>query len=290
MVVAGDRPLLARTLVVAAARDQHHGHGDSGREGKARGDQPRRAHRAAAGGLTGRGRLAGGNRGLARRRGRLARRRGPGGLGRRGRLGHPGDRDGLPGPGGAQRVDQLVPALEAIVGRLGQRLRDDLGELRGAVGAELGHGRRRLVDVGHDHRHVLVLAERRPAGEALEQDAAERVDVGASVDLPALGLLRRRVADRADELAGGRQPADRAGVLGEPEVGEVDVIERLRRSPVDEQDVGRLDVAVDEPEPVRRVERARDLAADRDRALDLQRPGRAQQPSRSESSTWRMAM
>ena len=149
----------------------------------------------------------------------------------------------------------------------------------GTVGAELGHGRRRLIDVGHDHGDVLVLAERRPAGEALEQDAAERVDVGASVDLPALSLLRGRVADRADELARGRQPGDRARVLGEPEVGEVDVVERLRRSPVDEQDVGRLDVAVDEPEPVRRVERARDLAADRDGAIELQRPGRAQQPS-----------
>ena len=59
---------------------------------------------------------------------------------------------------------------------------DDRSERGRAVGAQRGDRRGRLVDVRHDDGHVLFLAKRRAPGEALEQHAAERVDVGASVD------------------------------------------------------------------------------------------------------------
>ena len=61
-------------------------------------------------------------------------------------------------------------------------------------------------------------------GEALTKHAAQRVDVSAAVELVALDLLRRRVVERADEGAGLRQTAVVAALLGDAEVGEVDVI------------------------------------------------------------------
>ncbi len=69
----------------------------------------------------------------------------------------------------------------------------------------------------------------------------------------AFDLLRRRVVDRAHPLARPRQPADRAGVLREAEVRQVDVVL------AGDQDVGRLDVAMDQVPLVGGVEGARDL-------------------------------
>jgi hypothetical protein len=114
--------------------------------------------------------------------------------------------------------------------------------------------------VGPDLRDVALVVVRDPAGERLVEHAAERVDVGAAVDAGALDLLGRDVVDRADPHARLRQPALRAGVLGEAEVGEVGVIGAVA---VGDQDVGGLDVAVDEPARVRDVERAADLHEDR---------------------------
>jgi hypothetical protein len=108
------------------------------------------------------------------------------------------------------------------------------------------------------------------AREALVQHAAERVDVGARVDLLAVDLLRRDVVHGAHEDAGAGQPAHRPGVLGEAEVRQVDVVGAVLRLARHEQDVRRLDVAVDEIAPVRRGQRARDLADDRRRAIDVE--------------------
>ena len=68
---------------------------------------------------------------------------------------------------------------------------------------------------------LLVARERRRAGEALEEHAAERVDVGAAVDGAALDLLRRHVVDGADEALRARQALDGRRVLREAEVAEV---------------------------------------------------------------------
>jgi hypothetical protein len=57
------------------------------------------------------------------------------------------------------------------------------------------------------------------------------------------------------------------GALREPEVGQVRV---LASALLVEQDVGRLDVPMDEPLRVRRVERIRDLRCNRDGALRRQ--------------------
>ena len=87
--------------------------------------------------------------------------------------------------------------------------------------------------------------EDRPQRQQLVQRRAERVDVGAVVDQDALAgrLLGAHVAQRAEQVAGLRQ----AGVgveLGQAEVGDPDVAAAV------DQQVGRLDVAVDDAELV----------------------------------------
>ncbi len=118
--------------------------------------------------------------------------------------------------------------------------------------------------MGVHHRHLGLALERRPAGEALVEHAAERVDVGATVERQPLDLLGRSVLDGAYEDAcpcevGGRR------LLRDAEVGEVHVLGGLG-----DQDVGRLHVAVDQVPVVSGVERACDLLDHVERAADAQ--------------------
>ena len=102
--------------------------------------------------------------------------------------------------------------------------------------------------------------ERRLSGERLEQQAAERVDVGARVDALAEDLLGRHVLGPRHHGPLPRQGVERLGRLGQPEIAQVGVIAAR------EQDVRRLDVSVDHPARVSRVERRADLADDPRRA------------------------
>ena len=91
------------------------------------------------------------------------------------------------------------------------------------------------------------------AGQREVQHAAEGVDVRPRVRLGAPDLLRRDVVERSHPLPGGGGGAAREHLLGQPEVGQVDV-----PAGVDQQ-VGGLDVAMDEARAVDRVERRRGL-------------------------------
>ena len=122
--------------------------------------------------------------------------------------------------------------------------------------------------MGEDDGQLALALERPRAGEALEEDAAERVDVRAPVDLAARDLLGRDVVDRSDEAAIAGEAAHRGDVAGEPEVADVGVL--AVRSLGDEHVPG-LHVAVDEPRLVRRVEGLRDLADEVDCAFRLER-------------------
>ena len=113
----------------------------------------------------------------------------------------------------------------------------------------------------HD-RQLAVALERPLSCEAFEQNAAERVDVGARVDLAPVDLLRRYVVDRPDEAAITGEAADRGDVAGQPEVANVRVLDA---APFRDEDVRRLDVPVHEIRRVRCVEGLGDLIEERER-------------------------
>ena len=94
------------------------------------------------------------------------------------------------------------------------------------------------------------------AAPALVQGEGERVDVGLGARLEALGLLRGHVGERADHVAGLGQ-ARRVGDQGDAEVHQLGP-----RLPVDDLDVLRLDVAVDDAARVGVVERFAEVGAD----------------------------
>ena len=103
--------------------------------------------------------------------------------------------------------------------------------------------RHRLVADDLDHRvHRRGRLERRPAGDQGIEGRPQGIHVGRRTDLAPLapGLLRRHVAGRPHDLARAGQPAVALHLLGQAEVGDARVAVLV------EQDVGRLQVAVDD--------------------------------------------
>ncbi len=107
--------------------------------------------------------------------------------------------------------------------------------------------------------------------EAFVEHAAERVDVGAAVDVLAGDLLGRDVVDRPHEVTVVADPGLVREPLREAEVGQVGVVGAVEPGADVEQDIGRLDVAVDEAARVGGVEGTRNLGEDRDRLRRLER-------------------
>src|SRR6185437_300097 len=102
--------------------------------------------------------------------------------------------------------------------------------------------------------------ERRLAGEELVEHDPERVEIRARVDLAAARLLGREVLRRADDRA-------RLGQLARARARDPEVRDLDSTLAVDE-DVVRLDVAVDDAVPVREAQRREDLARVLDRDVD----------------------
>ena len=142
----------------------------------------------------------------------------------------------------------------------------------------------RLEDRAHrlDRR---VRLERLPPGEHLVEDDAEREDVGAMIDRLRADLLGRHVGRRAEHHAGlglvrvaGRELAVSSAAIGARHLGQAEV-EDLHAAFAGEEDVLRLEVAVDDALVVRGREPARDL----DRVVDrLARRHRRPVDSRAE--------
>jgi hypothetical protein len=121
-----------------------------------------------------------------------------------------------------------------------------------------------------EDRHLRVALERAVPGEAVIEDARERVLVAAPVERLAFDLLRRRVVDGADELPGLGLAGNRRAALGEPEVGEEGMVPSA--SVNGQQDVARLDVAMYEGLLVRGVQCVRHLGQDSHGPLWLEWP------------------
>ena len=97
----------------------------------------------------------------------------------------------------ARVVDELAAGRVAVIRLLGQRSGDHRVELGRQLADPLAGPRRRLLEVREDDRDVGVADERHLAGEALEEQASERVDVRPCIDGIAAHLLGRDVRERA---------------------------------------------------------------------------------------------
>jgi hypothetical protein len=126
-----------------------------------------------------------------------------------------------------------------LVGVAGQRPEDDPFEACGDAGPQGAWFGGLAGQPHHRGGQVGGRLERRAAGQHLEQDDADRVQVGAPIDLAALHLLGGEVSGRTDQGAGrGQLPGVERG-LGDAEVCDLD-------HPVPDEDVRRLHVPVDQ--------------------------------------------
>ena len=160
---------------------------------------------------------------------------------------------------------------EAVFRLRGEQAGDDLiqrGRHFRPIGAD---ARRRLRHPpGNFHRRRAGRRERRLAGEAPVQHSAQAVEVGPDVgQVGVLGLLRGHVFERAEQHARLGEPL--ADVLGQAEVEQLGVVA------LGDQDVGRLDVAVDEATGVGGRQGRRDLVGELARPADGQRAAGADQ-------------
>jgi hypothetical protein len=98
------------------------------------------------------------------------------------------------------------------------------------------------VEVLADDGHRIGLPERGFASQQAKCGRRQRILIGTPVDVGAHQLFGRRVCHRPDGVVGGRQSADVAHLPGNAEIAQQD--SALRTPAIGEQDVGRLDVAV----------------------------------------------
>ncbi len=112
------------------------------------------------------------------------------------------------------------------------------------------------ADAGHEGGHGGVADEGGLAGDALVEHEGQAVDVGLAVEHPALHLLGSGVAGRAQHGPVRLGPGRLGQGPGQAEVGDPQPALGV------EEQVGRLDVAVDEPAAVGVVEPGAGLDAD----------------------------
>ncbi len=190
-------------------------------------------------------------------------RRGPAGWRLRphlGRLQQRRHRPGLSAQPLAQTDDvlQQFPAgLVTLGGILGHHLVDEDGQVRRQVGADFRQRLRLGANVLQGHLERRIALEGRMAGQHVITGDAQRVDVGTAIHRLAFDLLGAHVQRRTHRHAALRQVEGRtiAGqAADQTEVGDLDLA--LAR----QQDVLRLDVAVDDAQLAGPLQRRRHLA------------------------------
>jgi hypothetical protein len=112
--------------------------------------------------------------------------------------------------------------------------------------------------VGVHFLHVIALV-REPARQDVKEHAAERINVCPSIAALPSDLLGSHIIDRADPLPGMGRPGLRAELLGQSEIGQVDV--RVGLIPC-KQDVRRLYIAMNQSLGMCRVKSAGNLGND----------------------------
>jgi hypothetical protein len=124
---------------------------------------------------------------------------------------------------------------------LGRRTREDLVDQSSM--RDISHARQWVpavtCELSRDSSRV-----RDSTCKQLEEQTAQRIDVGASGDRVTVDLLRSCIVQRPQPMTGVRQPALRRGLARKAEVREVAVLVLTGSR---EQDVGRFDVAMHKP-------------------------------------------
>ena len=156
-----------------------------------------------------------------------------------------------------QRGSHGVGIGVAIGRRLGRGADDDLVEVRREVGDARAGQRHGLVEVAHRDRDGGVALEGHGAGQHLEEQDAERVEIGRRRRGLTPGLLGRDVGGRPHHGPGVGERRLPAGP-GDAEVG------HLHRAVGTDDDVAGLDVPVDDTGAVGGAERCAHLLGDAD--------------------------
>ena len=155
--------------------------------------------------------------------------------------------------GGIARLDVAV-----------HRVHRDLLQTERDAGHQLAGQTRAAVDMlDRDGDRRLAVIGRTPGQHLIHHDA-ERINVAAIVDHRALGLLRRDIMHRAERLA--RERVLRCADPGDAEVRDLDA------AVLEDQNVVRLDVAMDDAASVRVLKRLGDLHRKMQRLAPIERP------------------
>jgi hypothetical protein len=141
----------------------------------------------------------------------------------------------------------------SIVRALAHRLGDDFVDLRRYVAGDRADLWRIFLEVGPDHGGIGVPSEGHPSRKALIHDAAKRVNVHATIDLFPFDLLRGHVIDGADELTCAGDSATRGRMLGQAEIGQINVILPVGPGTESYEDVRGFNVPMHEAEVVSSV-------------------------------------
>ena len=145
----------------------------------------------------------------------------------------------------AQRGGKGAGGVKALLRLFGRRLLNDRVHRGGQVGPEGMHQRQRFVDMLVDQGRQGGAREGLAAGQEFKREQAQGVDVGLWGDRFRQHLLRGDVGGRAEHgLLAGQLSGRSQQIPGDAEVGQVGVARFVQ------QNVGRLQVAVDHAVPV----------------------------------------
>lgn len=161
---------------------------------------------------------------------------------------------------------ELARVLEAILLATLDRLQHGAIEQLGDIEADAGWARRILDHQPPQERDDVIGLEHVAAGEQLEQRRAERVDIGARVDLFAARLLGGHEMGRAQD----RAPVFDEVLARHAHDAKVDQLDVGALAP-DEEDVSELQIAVDDAPRVHRGHRLRRAPHDLDGVLHAER-------------------
>ena len=150
-------------------------------------------------------------------------------------------------------VSEFFGRRDAVAGPL----RDHGFEQVLVVGERLGQHGQWLREVGDDRLHGIGTCIRPLSGQHLVEHDAQGVDVGPTIEGKAFGLFRAQVVGTSECGTFVRDLLVAVELFGDAEIGQ------LRGAVTVEQDVARLDVAVNDAAPVDEMQTGRHLLHER---------------------------